>query len=190
MGFRQKIACFELDTKWIHIVPMSRFFFQSRVQKNTHCHKGYDWLTRRKYYGSASTNKLRLIIIGFDTPTDNNSDKDIDSLAITSLASDVHDAGKGRGKGSGDCLHRPPWALAMEPLPPPSLAMAPRTSSTSLASLLLPLPTMWPKYVAQFSWTSIPFKMDICQEVAPLQDGRARVHTARHLCSRNTSSAN
>ncbi len=57
-----------MDTNWVHIVPMTTCFFQSRVQKNTNCHKGCDWLTTRKYYGDTITKKLRLIIIGFDTP--------------------------------------------------------------------------------------------------------------------------
>jgi hypothetical protein len=47
---------------------MTTCFFQSGVQKNTNCHKGCDWLTTRKYYGDTITKKLRLIIIGFDTP--------------------------------------------------------------------------------------------------------------------------
>jgi hypothetical protein len=61
---------------------MTRCFVQSRVQKNTHRHKGSEWLTSRKYCGSTSIKKVRLIIIGFDTPTDNNGNKDDDILTI------------------------------------------------------------------------------------------------------------
>jgi hypothetical protein len=67
---------------------MTKCFIQSPVKKNTHRHKEYDWLTSRKYYGSTSTKKLRIIIIGFDNPTNNNGNKDNDILTITSLASD------------------------------------------------------------------------------------------------------
>jgi hypothetical protein len=62
-----------------------------------HRHKGYDWLTSRKYYGSASTKKLRLVNISFDIPNNEDGNKDNDSLAIATLASDTHDAGKGGG---------------------------------------------------------------------------------------------
>jgi hypothetical protein len=62
-------------------------------------HKGCDWLRSRKYYGSTSTKKLRIIIFGFDTPTNNDGNKDNNILAIPSLASDAHDAVEGRGRG-------------------------------------------------------------------------------------------
>jgi hypothetical protein len=83
---------FKLDTKWDHIVPMTRCFFQLHVQKSAHHHKGCDWLRSRKYYGSTSTKKLRLIIIGFDTPTNDNGNRDNYIFAITSLTSDTRDA--------------------------------------------------------------------------------------------------
>ncbi len=67
-GLGKKIGRFKLDTNWVHIVPMTTCFFQSRVQKNTHHHKGCDRLTSRKYYCNTNTKKLRQIIIGFDTP--------------------------------------------------------------------------------------------------------------------------
>jgi hypothetical protein len=104
---------------------------------------------------------LRLNIISFDTPTDDNSNEYKNILAIASLASDAHDAGKGRGGGSGYphcCL---PRALAMEPLLPPPPTMAPRMSFASPAYLLPPPPTTLLKSIAQFSWTSLPSKMDV-----------------------------
>ena len=103
----KKFACFKLDTKWVHIVPMTKCVFQSPVRKNTHRHKEYDWLTSREYYGSTSTKQLRIIIIGFDNPTNNNGNKDNDILTITSLASDPPDAGKGGGRGLGNIAIRP-----------------------------------------------------------------------------------
>ncbi len=149
-GFRQiKIGHFKLDTNWVHIVQIV-IFFQSRVQKNAHHHKGCDWLTSRKYYGNTSTKKLSLIIIGFDTPTNNDGDEDNDILAIASLASDARDTGKGGVLGLGDRHCHLPRAVVMEPLLPPPLAMAPRTSSPSPALSPPPPPTMLPKSVAQF----------------------------------------
>jgi hypothetical protein len=66
------IACLKVDKKWIHIVPTTRCFFQSHrvsIQKSTHRHKGCDWLTSRKNYGSTITKEIRLVNISFDTPT-------------------------------------------------------------------------------------------------------------------------
>jgi hypothetical protein len=68
MGLMQKNGRFKLDTNWVHIVPMTTCFFQSRVRKKSHRHKGCDWLSIRKYYSNTSNKKLRLIIIGLDTP--------------------------------------------------------------------------------------------------------------------------
>jgi hypothetical protein len=150
-----------LDTKWVHIVPMTRCFFQSCIQKNTHHIKGCDWLTSRKNYGSTSTKKLRLIIIGFNTPTNDDGNKDNDILAIASLASEARNAGKGGGGGSGNLHHHPPRALTIELLPPPLPAIVPRMSSTSLALLPPSPPIMPPKFVAQFFWTSLPSKTDV-----------------------------
>ena len=108
-GLRQKNGHFKLDTKWVYIVSMTRCFFQLGVQKNnTYSHKGCDWLASRKYYGSTSTKKLRIIMIGFDNPTNNNGNKDNDILTITSLASDPPDAGKGGGRGLGNHNCLPP----------------------------------------------------------------------------------
>ncbi len=107
--------------------------FSHVYKKNTHPHKGCDWLTSQKYYGSTSTKKLRLIIIGFNTPTDNGGNKDKDILTIAFLASDIHDEGYSRGLGSGDHHRPPPWLVAMELLRPLPLAMTPRTSSASPA---------------------------------------------------------
>ncbi len=79
------IARLKVYTKWVHIIPMTRCFFQSRkvsVQKNTKYHKGCDWLTSKKYYGSTSTTKLRLINYSFDTPTNNDDDEDNDSQPL------------------------------------------------------------------------------------------------------------
>jgi hypothetical protein len=131
---------------------MTRCFLQSRVQKSTHPHKGCNWLTSRKYYGSTSTKTLRLIIIGFDNLTDDNGNgnKDNDILAIISLTSDNSNAGKGRGGGSYNCRRRPPQGLATELLLPPPPAMAPRTSATYPA-LLPPSPPTTPlKSIASF----------------------------------------
>ncbi len=137
----------------VHIIPMTRCFFQACVQKNTHRHKGCDRLTSRKYFGSTSTKNLRLFSIGFGTHTNDDSSKDNNIFAIASLASDALDTGEGRGGGLGDRHHCPPQLLAMELLPPLPPAMAPRTSSASLASLPLPPPplTMPPKSVSQIS---------------------------------------
>ena len=157
----KKIACFKLDTKWVHIVPMTKCFFQSPVRKNTHRHKEYDWLTSREYYGSTSTKKLRIIIIGFDNPTNNNGNKDNDILTITSLASDPPDAGKGGGRGLGNHDCRPPRVLAIKLLPPLPPEMVARMSSASIACLLLPPPTTPPKSVAQVARMLLPSKTDL-----------------------------
>jgi hypothetical protein len=124
----------------------------SHVYKKIHIvTKECDWLISRKYCGSTSTKKLRLIIIGFDTPANNNGNKDNNILTIAFLASDARNAGKGGGGGSGDCHCHPPRVLVMKPLPPPPPAMAPRTSTASLALLPPPLPTMPPKSLPSFS---------------------------------------
>jgi hypothetical protein len=138
-------------------------FLSVTCTKNTHCHKGCDWLASRKYYRSTSTKKLRLIIIGFNNLTndDDNSNEDSDILIIASLVSDNHNAGKGRGGGLCDCRCHPPQALAMEPLPPPPPAMGPRMSTTYLASLPPSPPIMPPKSIAQFYCLSPPSKMEV-----------------------------
>jgi hypothetical protein len=148
---------------------MTRCFFQSHVRKNTHRHKGCDWLTIRKYYGSTSTKKLSLIIIGFDTPTNNNGNKNNNILAIASLASDTNDAGKGGGEGSCNCHRRLPKALAMKTQPPPPPAIA--KDVLHLHGLVAAAPTHNATKVC------CPIFLD----VAPLQDRHARVHPAGHL---------
>ncbi len=159
---------------------MTRFFFQLCVQKNTHRQKGCDWLTSRKYYGITSTRKVRLIVNGFNTPTNNDGDKDNDILAIAYLASDTRDTGEGAGGGggSGDRHCRPPWALAMEPLRPPLPAMVPRMPSASLACCHHPCPPC--------RQNPLPVFLNF----APLKNRHARVHPAGHLCCGHTSSAN
>jgi hypothetical protein len=135
---------------------MTRCFFQSRVQKNIHHHKGCNWLTTRKYYCGTSTKKIRLIIIGFNTPINDDGNEDNDIFAIASRASDAHDAGKGWVGGFGNHHCHPPQMLAIELLLPPLPAMMPRMSSASLTLLLLPLHTTLPKSIAQFSWLLLP----------------------------------
>ncbi len=60
----------------------------------------------------------RMIIVDFDTPTEDKDNEYNDIHAITSLASDARNAGRGRGGGSGNCHCHLPWVLAIEPLPP------------------------------------------------------------------------
>jgi hypothetical protein len=56
----------------------------------------------KKYYGSTSTKKLRLVNISFDTPANDNGKEDNNSLAIASLANDARNKGKNGGGGLGD----------------------------------------------------------------------------------------
>ena len=60
----------------------------------------------------------RIIIVDFDTPTEDKDNKYNDILAIASLASDACNAGRGRGRGSGNCHCCLPQVLAIELLPP------------------------------------------------------------------------
>jgi hypothetical protein len=107
--------------------------------------------------------KLRLIIIGFDnlTNNDSNSDEDNDILTIISLASEACNAGKSGDGGSCNRHRCPPRALAMEPLPYLPLAMVPRMSATYPALLPPSPPSVLPKSAAQFFWTLLPSEMDI-----------------------------
>jgi hypothetical protein len=157
------IACFKLDTKWVHIVPMTRCFFQTRAQKIHIITKEVIGLLVENIMVAQVLKKIRQIIIGFDNLTndDGHGKDDNDILTIASLVSDNRDAGKGGGGGSCDCCCRLPQALAMEPLPPPPPAMGPRMSTTYPALLPPSPPNALAKSIAQFSCMLLPSKTDV-----------------------------
>jgi hypothetical protein len=178
MGLRKNLL---LAWKWIqsgYILYPWLDFFQSHtvsVWKIKHRHKGCDWLRSRKYFGSTSTKKLRLVKISFDTPTYGNSNKDNKSLVIKWCLQ--HRQWRGRGLGQLPSLSTPgAWD---------GTTATPVADNGSKNVFCLPC-----LVVAAPAHRAANVRRPFCQDAAPFQDRHAWVHPRGHLCYRHTSSAN